>query len=459
MLNKLTNRIILGYSIPLFFLVGLGISVNVSTQKALKLEDDITTIEKILKEVDNVAYEISRMAISLQSHAVLPEDPSHQTNYDRAYDLFSDNVADLNILLDPLQKNSLFDEIKQEDENLDRVPLKSLVDDLAETGEQLNDISGEVYNFARNNSPVSAVKAIDAIDLDSVEASRDRIFNRLENILNQKLQEFNEVETFLLQILRFGITIAIVATFATGMSIALPLRRQIPKVLEAVDRISKGDLTQTVQTNNAPDEIKKLLSAFQAMTHSLNSLISQVQKSGIQITTSTTQIAAAGKQLEATVTEQVASTNEVRATSREISNTSEQLVQTMEEVARMSQKTADSASNSQSGLLQMQTAMNHLIQSTTAIASKLGVMNEKANNINSVVTTITKVADRTNLLSLNAAIEAEKAGEYGAGFAVVAREIRRLADQTAVATLEIEQMVKEMQNSVSSGVMEMDKFN
>jgi methyl-accepting chemotaxis protein WspA len=74
------------------------------------------------------------------------------------------------------------------------------------------------------------------------------------------------------------------------------------------------------------------------------------------------------------------------------------------------------------------------------------------------VTTITKVADQTNLLSINAAIEAEKAGEYGLGFLVVAREIRRLADQTAVASLDIERMVKEMQYSVSAGVMEMDKF-
>jgi methyl-accepting chemotaxis protein WspA len=68
------------------------------------------------------------------------------------------------------------------------------------------------------------------------------------------------------------------------------------------------------------------------------------------------------------------------------------------------------------------------------------------------------VADQTNLLSINAAIEAEKAGEAGRGFLVVAREIRRLADQTAVATLDIEQMVRQMQAAVSSGVMEMDKF-
>jgi methyl-accepting chemotaxis protein WspA len=75
-----------------------------------------------------------------------------------------------------------------------------------------------------------------------------------------------------------------------------------------------------------------------------------------------------------------------------------------------------------------------------------------------VVTTISKVADQTNLLSLNAAIEAEKAGEHGRGFAVVAREIRRLADQTAVATFDIEQIVKEMQSAVSAGVMGIDKF-
>jgi methyl-accepting chemotaxis protein WspA len=107
----------------------------------------------------------------------------------------------------------------------------------------------------------------------------------------------------------------------------------------------------------------------------------------------------------------------------------------------------------------MDKTMRQLVDSTGSISSKLSVISERAANINLVVTTITKVADQTNLLSINAAIEAEKAGEYGLGFLVVAREIRRLADQTAVATLDIERMVKEMQYSVSAGVMEMDKFS
>jgi methyl-accepting chemotaxis protein WspA len=103
--------------------------------------------------------------------------------------------------------------------------------------------------------------------------------------------------------------------------------------------------------------------------------------------------------------------------------------------------------------------MRHVTEAAGSINAKLTVLNEKAGNINQVVTTISKVADQTNLLSLNAAIEAEKAGEYGRGFAVVATEIRRLADQTGVATYDIEQMVKEIQAAISAGVMGMDKFS
>jgi methyl-accepting chemotaxis protein WspA len=100
-----------------------------------------------------------------------------------------------------------------------------------------------------------------------------------------------------------------------------------------------------------------------------------------------------------------------------------------------------------------------VMEAASSINARLGTLSEKAGNIGTVVVTITRVADQTNLLSLNAAIEAEKAGDYGRGFAVVATEIRRLADQTALATGDIEQMVKEMQSAVAAGVMGMDRFS
>ncbi|MGB3240133.1 MAG: methyl-accepting chemotaxis protein [Geitlerinemataceae cyanobacterium] len=246
-------------------------------------------------------------------------------------------------------------------------------------------------------------------------------------------------------------------------TVSKPLGAKIANVVKVAEEISTGNLTAKIDRSSVngkfeKDEIGKLQLSFGRMNENLNSLVKQVQESSIQIMSSATQISASGKELEATMTEQVASVNEVATTSKEIAATTEEMVRTIGEVAEVSGETALSAASGQDQLIEMENTMRQLTHATGSISAKLGAISEKANNISSVVTTITKVADQTNLLSLNAAIEAEKAGEYGSGFAVVAREIRRLADQTAVATLEIEQMVKDMQSAVSSGVMEMDKF-
>jgi methyl-accepting chemotaxis protein WspA len=112
----------------------------------------------------------------------------------------------------------------------------------------------------------------------------------------------------------------------------------------------------------------------------------------------------------------------------------------MEEVTAMASDTANLAATGRQQRGGMETSMRRLADATGIISARLSAINEKANNISNVVTTINKVADQTNLLSLNVAIEAKKAGEYGRGFSVVAREIRRLDDQAAVATLEINEI-------------------
>ena len=242
-------------------------------------------------------------------------------------------------------------------------------------------------------------------------------------------------------------------------TIAKPLGARIAGVVAAAQKISEGDLRAAVGRSEQGDELGQLQNAFCTMQRDLNNLIQRIQNAGQSINRSAKQINTAGQELQITVSQQAAAIQEVAVTSHQIARTSEDLVSTMDQVKSLSQNTAQAAGGSQTNLQQMETTMRQLVEDTQSITLKLSMMNEKANNINRVITTITKVADQTNLLSLNAAIEAEKAGEYGAGFAVVAREIRRLADQTAVATLEIEQMVKEMQTAVSGGVMEMDKFN
>ncbi len=250
-----------------------------------------------------------------------------------------------------------------------------------------------------------------------------------------------------------------VDTLHHEMIVKQDLEGKIDLLRDTVQQIGKGNLSAEVMAFSGDEGIDKLASGIQSMIDSLNELVSQVQQSGIQVTSTTAEIAATAREQEATVTEQAATTNQIMATATQISATSRELASTMDEVAEVADKTTLSANDGQEALANMENTMMQMNNATASITSKLAVLSEKAANINTVVTTITKVADQTNLLSLNAAIEAEKAGEYGLGFAVVATEIRRLADQTAVATWDIEQMVKEMQSAVSAGVMGMDKFS
>ncbi len=256
----------------------------------------------------------------------------------------------------------------------------------------------------------------------------------------------------------FGIIIAgIVGIFVfryLSASVSIPLKQ----LVDGMERMRNGDFTQRVALHRK-DEFGVLGDGLNRLADDLSVLVGQVQRSGVQVNITATQIAATSREQQSTTTEIAATTAEIGATSKQISATSRELDKTMNEVVEVAHETADLAGSGQTGITRMESTMRQIMDASGSITGKLAVLNEKTSNINTVVTTITKVADQTNLLSLNAAIEAEKAGEYGLGFAVVAMEIRRLADQTAVATYDIEKMVKEMQSAVAAGVMGMDKFS
>ncbi|RQS74455.1 methyl-accepting chemotaxis protein [Burkholderia sp. Bp8963] len=255
-----------------------------------------------------------------------------------------------------------------------------------------------------------------------------------------------------------ALSVVLLVALATGYALFRAITGPMTRLVEVHDAMRTGNLAQRLDLRRG-DEFGTLQDGFNRMAEELASLVSQAQQSSLQVTTSVAEIAATSKEQQATASETAATTTEIGATSREILATSRDLLHTMNEVSSVAEQSAALAGASQSGLAHMEEMMRSVMEAAGSVNAKLAILNEKAVNINQVVATITKVADQTNLLSLNAAIEAEKAGEYGRGFAVVATEIRRLADQTAVATYDIEQTVKEIQSAVSAGVMGMDKFS
>ena len=342
---------------------------------------------------------------------------------------------------------------EQKNRKASRIDRRMLTKNMAET--DYMDLLKRFYEHA--GKPI-LIQQTDPLD------GKDYIFSgaRIETgdwTIVMRVSE-NEIMAPILDILFKVLALSFIGLFITIVIVIWlsgRISRPISQVVNIARKVAGGDFTAEVIVKSE-DETGHLLSSMKTMTESLNALVGQVQSSGIVVTSSSTELAATAKEQETTMSNQVASANQVVKSVEDISHIAKDLVLTMQQVASMSQETAGFAGKGQKDLARMEGTMVNMENASKSISGRLSTINEKADNITAVVDTITKVADQTNLLSLNAAIEAEKAGEYGRGFQVVAREIRRLADQTAVATLDIEQMVQEMQTAVSAGVMEMDKF-
>ncbi|EEF58577.1 methyl-accepting chemotaxis protein [Pedosphaera parvula] len=323
-------------------------------------------------------------------------------------------------------------------------------------------VSKPLYKFQSDMQVLQTTNSLDA------PAQYIKAYPALRQQRDQLLKDFNlavqrvadsESDDRVASFTGSGVLLIILlVSIWVGTAQSSAVTKPLSQLIEALERMRHGDFTQRLKLERN-DEFGMIGDGINRLADDLSVLVGQVQRSGIQVNSTATQIAASAKDQQSTATEIAATTAEIGNTSKEITATSKELVKTMNEVSHVAEETARLAGSAQAAIVSMESMMRHIMEASSSITGKLAILNDKTGNINSVVTTITKVADQTNLLSLNAAIEAEKAGEYGLGFAVVAMEIRRLADQTAVATYDIEKMVKEMQSAVSTGVMGMDKFS
>jgi len=259
------------------------------------------------------------------------------------------------------------------------------------------------------------------------------------------------VSVYLLLFLLLPISIA---AFFLARSISLPIRH----AADAAEQLVAGDLTVELTPTDKRDEPGILILSLLSLVSYLRSLIRTFRDVTQKIASASDRVAVITRKQEASLNTVSSSTSEIAAAAQQIASTAEELLAAMRVVAEKVQETAARADQGREKIACMDVMINQLATGSDTVYDRLQVIAQRAEKINGVVTTITKVADQTNLLSLNAAIEAEVAGEAGRGFAVVAQEIRRLADQTAVGTLDIEKMVKEMQAAVVVGVREMNSF-
>ncbi len=424
-------------------MIGVGFVVYLTTQRFSEAQRAIQREYRAIRLAEELTYGVSRMTRNVRGYAVFYADTetgnSYKESYNSGYESFRNRAEDLKkIIQDPTQRKA--------------------IQVLISEAENYHQMSQEIFQFFDERRITEGLQTLKSLRFATYDEARDEFLKRSDELLAQKNQALENSQQILLVTIVLSTLLAILGTVITAIAITLPLKKQLPIAIDATKQIAEGDLTQNIELADDGSEIGELLTSFQIMTQKLNSLIRQVKDSGIQVSSSITSIVASSKELEATVAQQYSTTNKVALTAKQIAAASSQLMTTINQVENKSQTTASSAFESKTDLNHMERSMAKLVDATDIISEKLGAIGEKANNINDIITTIVKVADQTNLLSLNAAIEAEKAGEYGKGFSVVAREISRLADRTAVATLDIENTIQDMQSAVSIGVTEMENF-
>jgi methyl-accepting chemotaxis protein len=251
-----------------------------------------------------------------------------------------------------------------------------------------------------------------------------------------------------------GVGLAFVAAFILGMFVSRTISRPIAQAVVSAQRVASGDLTQSIVTTRR-DEAGQLLSALGDMQTSLKNTIQQIASAADQL-------ASAAEELNAVTEESSRGLNRQNDEIQQAATAVTEMTAAVEEVARNAMSTSDASkltsNEAATGRDQAREAVKAINTVSAEISSSTAMVEELAGQvrgIGQVLDVIRGIAEQTNLLALNAAIEAARAGEQGRGFAVVADEVRALAARTQASTGEIEAMIGTVQNSADQAVRAM----
>jgi len=265
--------------------------------------------------------------------------------------------------------------------------------------------------------------------------------------MRRRLSRFVISTVFLTMLINIALFVTLFITIKKSM--INPIKELSEKIVQAAN----GDMTVSTASDKRSDEIGMLTRAFLFMLNTLRDQIQQIMEgtgtiasSITQISTIASRLAGSSSQTSASVTEISVTVEEVRQTAYISNEKAIYVSKISEHAAHTSEKGKKATENTVSGMSRIKKEMEYVAESVVKLS-------EQTQSIRDIISAVNDLADQSNLLSVNASIEAAKAGEHGKGFAVVAQEVKSLADQSKAATKQVKNILNDIQKAISAAVM------